>query len=71
MESETESIEPAPAPKPVKTDAKRSIKWLLAMSVLQLGLIFFISFAYVNSLWSQKYLEEVSVHWEHSPITDV
>lgn len=56
---------------PVKSEARRSLKWQLGSFLIAIGLVFFISFAYVNSLWSQKYLQEVEATWELSPIVDL
>ena len=34
-------------------------------------LVLFVAFAYVNSLWSQQYLQYVESQWELAPIVDV
>ena len=36
-----------------------------------MALVIFIAFAYVDSLWSQAYLEEIQNHWSNAPIVDV
>lgn len=54
-----------------KSEAKRSLKWLVVSTLISTSLVFFVGFAYVNSLWSQKYLQGVQDHWEMSPIVDV
>eukprot|EP00347_Sterkiella_histriomuscorum_P016901 403351416 len=36
-----------------------------------MGFVLFIAFAYVDSLWSQKYLKKVQDHWSVGPITDI
>ncbi len=52
-------------------EAQTSINYITCQTVLSGILVFFISFGYVYSLWSQQYLESVDESWATAPIVDV